>query len=388
VAFQFTGQGSHHPGMAAALYARFPAAREVLDACEQHYRDLTGDSLLATLCGEDSGEAPLVGTDAAQPALFALQCALVRLWRDCGVEPYAVTGHSVGEYAALYAAGALSLQDGVRLTTERGRLMQRRCAPGAMVAAPLDRASALALAAEVPGLEPAVSNGDRAQVLAGPVAAVDRACELLDDRGTPGQRLPVTRAFHTALMEPMLEEFRKVLDDVDFRPVLLPFVSALDGATRPPGWIPDPDHFLRHTREPVRFDQALHGIGAGHCPTYGYCPPCGAAPGSTPSGARQRGCTARERTSPGRRSWPAAAADASRCPDTDSSTRTTGRGRSRRPSAREHQRAREPKWFSKRQRSHGYCTVSSRRPPGISAGIRRRSSATRTSSTSVPTRCR
>ncbi|GGX29072.1 type I polyketide synthase [Streptomyces lomondensis] len=255
VAFQFTGQGSQYPGMAAALYARFPA---VLDACDHHHRDLTGDSLLAALTTE---EGPLRDTDTAQPALFALQCALVRLWHETGVEPHAVTGHSVGEYAALYAAGALSLQDGVRLTTARGRLMWRRCAPGAMVAAPLDRAAALALAAEVPGLEPAVSNGDRAQVLAGPVAAVDRACALLEERGTPGQRLPVTRAFHTALMEPMLEEFRKVLDDVEFRPVGIPFVSALDGAVRPPGWIPDTDHLLRHTREPVRFDEALRGIG-------------------------------------------------------------------------------------------------------------------------------
>ncbi|MFH8662957.1 type I polyketide synthase [Streptomyces afghaniensis] len=230
VAFQFTGQGSHHSGTATVLYARFPAVRDVLDACEQHYSDLTGDSLLAALCTEDSGEAPRGGTDTGQPALFALQCALVRLWRDCGVAPHAVTGHSAGEYAALYAAGALSLEDGLRLTTERGRLMQQRCAPGAMVAAPLDRATAIALAAEVPGLEPAVTNGARAQVLAGPVAAVERACALLDERGTPGQRIP--------------------------------FVSALDGTTRPPGWIPGTDHFLRHTREPVRFDEALRAIGA------------------------------------------------------------------------------------------------------------------------------
>ncbi|MDF3150302.1 acyltransferase domain-containing protein, partial [Streptomyces sp. T21Q-yed] len=95
-----------------------------------------------------------------------------------------------------------------------------------------------------------------------PVEAVERVCALLDERGTPGQLLPVTRAFHTALMQPMLEEFRKVLDDVDFRPVRIPFVSALDGVTRPPGWTPDADHFVRHTREPVRFDEALRGIGA------------------------------------------------------------------------------------------------------------------------------
>ncbi|MFF6979884.1 type I polyketide synthase [Streptomyces sp. NPDC008343] len=272
VAFQFTGQGSQYAGMADALYERFAVVREVLDACDDHYRDLTGDSLLAALRTADaSGEGtpehtpdgPFAGTDTAQPALFALQCALVRLWRDTGIEPYAVTGHSVGEYAALHAAGALSLHDGLRLTTERGRLMQQRCAPGAMVAAALDREAALALAAEVPGLEPAVTNGGRAQVLAGPVEAVERACALLDERGTPGRRLTVTRAFHTALMEPMLEEFRKILDDVDFRPVRIGFVSALDGVTRPPGWTPDADYFLRHTREPVRFDEALRGIGDG-----------------------------------------------------------------------------------------------------------------------------
>ncbi|MFE5812631.1 type I polyketide synthase [Streptomyces sp. NPDC056479] len=259
VAFQFTGQGSQYPGMAAALHERFPVAREVLDACEHHYRELTGSRLFSDEAAADGAQQD---TDTAQPALFALQCALVRLWRETGVEPYAVTGHSVGEYAALYAAGALSLDDGLRLTIERGRLMQRRCAPGAMVAAPLDRAAALALAAEIPGLEPAVTNGPRAQVLAGTVEAVDRACALLDDRGTPGRRLPVTRAFHTALMEPMLEEFRKVLADVALRPVRIPFVSALDGVTRPPGWTPDAEHFVRHTREPVRFDLALHGIGA------------------------------------------------------------------------------------------------------------------------------
>ncbi|MFE5917908.1 type I polyketide synthase [Streptomyces sp. NPDC056468] len=271
VAFQFTGQGSQYAGMADALHERFPVVREVLDACDDHYRDLTGDSLLAAPRASDaSGEeapdrtpdGPLPGTDTAQPALYALQCALVRLWRDAGIEPYAVTGHSVGEYAALYAAGALSLDDGLRLTIERGRLMQQRCAPGAMVAAALDREAALALAAEVPGLELAVINAARAQVLAGPAEAVERACALLDERGTPGQRLKVTRAFHTALMEPMLEEFRKILDDVEFQPVRIPFVSALDGMPRAPGWTPDADYFLRHTREPVRYDEALRGIGA------------------------------------------------------------------------------------------------------------------------------
>ncbi|EGX56499.1 putative type-I PKS, partial [Streptomyces zinciresistens K42] len=261
VAFQFTGQGSHHPGTAAAPYARFPVVRDVLDTCERQYRALTGASLAGVLHGRDDG--PAGDTDTAQPALFALQCALVDLWRETGVAPHTVTGHSVGEYAALYAAGALSLGDGLRLTAERGRLMQRRCAPGAMAAVPLDREAALALAAEVPGLEAAVTNGERSHVLAGPVTAVDRACALLDARGVPSRRLPVARAFHTALMDPVLEEFGKVLADASFRPVRIPFVSALDGVERPPGWTPDAAHLVRHTREAVRYDRALRTVGAG-----------------------------------------------------------------------------------------------------------------------------
>ncbi|MFG2530784.1 type I polyketide synthase [Streptomyces sp. NPDC048516] len=261
VAFQFAGQAGPYPGMATALYERFPTVRSVLDTGERRYRDLTGGSLFTGLLGNGSPTGGLWHTDTAQPALFALQCALVQLWRDAGIAPDFVAGHSVGEYAALYAAGALSLDDGLRVTAMRGRLMQQRCLPGAMTAVALDREAAHALAAEVPGLELSVTNGERARVLAGPATAVDRLDALLDERGIPGERLPVARAFHTALMEPMLEEFRTVLGEVAFRPLRIPFVSGLDGMTRPPGWAPDAEYLIRHTREPVRFDKALREIG-------------------------------------------------------------------------------------------------------------------------------
>ncbi|MBB5121988.1 type-I PKS [Streptomyces eurocidicus] len=262
VGLMFTGQASPYPGMATALYERFPAVREVLDACERLHADRYGGSLLDGLLG--TGAPPGDGvwpTDTAQPALFALQCAIVRLWRDAGLAPDAVTGHSVGEYAALHAAGALSVQDGLRLTAERGRLMRHRCAPGGMVAVPLDRAAAAALAAEVPGLEHAVTNGARGQVLAGPAAAVDTLLALLDERGIRGERLPVDRAFHTAAMDPALAPLRAVLAEVTFRPVTVPFVSGLDGRVHGPGWTPDAGYCLRQTREPVRFDLALRALG-------------------------------------------------------------------------------------------------------------------------------
>ncbi|WEH38920.1 beta-ketoacyl synthase N-terminal-like domain-containing protein [Streptomyces sp. AM 2-1-1] len=267
IVHQFTGQGALYPGAAADLYERFPVVREVLDHCERLHRELTGEPLLAGLLtdgpvpgGGGGAEGGVWPTGTAQPALYALQCALVRLWQEAGVAPEAVTGHSVGEYAALYAAGALTLADGLELVTARGRLMRRLCPPGAMVAAAVDQESAASLVAAVPGLELAVTNGELARVLAGPVASVDRACTLLDGRGTPYERLAVDRAFHTALTEPMLDEFRALAEKMPFAPLRIPLISSLDGRTRAPGWVPDPDHLVRHAREPVRFDEALRTV--------------------------------------------------------------------------------------------------------------------------------
>ncbi|MGK5632869.1 acyltransferase domain-containing protein, partial [Streptomyces sp. URMC 123] len=208
------------------------------------------------------GPAEVWDTGTAQPALFALQCALVRLWRDAGPAPAVTAGHSVGEFAALYAAGALALEDGLRATAERGLLMRRHCAPGGMVAVVADAATAEALAGEVPGLEWAVANGERAQVLAGPDGAVERLLGLLERRGIRGERLPVDRAFHTALVEPALDRLRAVLDTVAFRPLRTAFVSGVDGSVHPAGWTPDAAYVLRQTRSRVRFDGVLRGLGS------------------------------------------------------------------------------------------------------------------------------
>ncbi|MFD6656459.1 type I polyketide synthase [Streptomyces parvus] len=265
VVFQFTGQGSLRPGAAAALYERFPVVREVLDICEEHHRHRTDESLLPILATGD--KEPLDGglsTATAQPALYALQCALVRLWQEAGIQPSAVTGHSVGEYAALHAAGALSLEDGLALSAHRGRLMRDHCKPGLMVAVMLGREEATELAASCPGVELAVTNGKRSQVLAGPVADMEALCALLTDRDIAHERLGVDRAFHTATMDPMLDGFRAILATTRFTPVRTPFISSLDGRTRPPGWTPDAEYLLRHVRRPVRYDAALGSVAAEH----------------------------------------------------------------------------------------------------------------------------
>jgi acyl transferase domain-containing protein len=268
VAFMFSGQGGAYVGMAAALHERFTPVRETLRDFERQYQDAYGESLLDWLTGGPVGGpvGPVEAspdTASAQPALFALQYAITMLWRQVGVVPSVITGHSVGEYAALCAADAISAEDGLRLTAERGRLMRRHCAPGAMVAIASDLRTAERLAAEVAGVELAGANGPNQQVLAGPPAAIERLRAILTDRNITGKRLPVGHAFHTRAMEAMLPDYRALLQDVAVKPVTVPFISGLDGRLRPAGWTPDADYFLRHIRQPVRFDKVLRTLGGG-----------------------------------------------------------------------------------------------------------------------------
>ncbi len=257
----FGGQGSPYPGMARPLYDRFSVVREVLDECEKFHKEAGGASLLGPLL-DPAPVAPghVWETQTAQPALFAFQMALARLWEHFGVTPALTAGHSVGEYAALCAAGAFSLADGVRLTTLRGRMMQRGTSPGGMVAALAGREQVDELLAKLPGLELAAANGTGSHVLAGPTGAVDEACGLLEDNGVSVRRLPVDRAFHTTALAPVLDELRDVLATVSFAPLTTAFVSSVDGTVRAEGWMPDVEYFVRQARDPVRFDAVLERI--------------------------------------------------------------------------------------------------------------------------------
>ncbi|MDQ0601388.1 acyl transferase domain-containing protein [Streptomyces canus] len=198
-------------------------------------------------------------TAFAQPAIFALQVAQLRLWRSWGVRPGSVAGHSVGEYAALCAAGALSLADGMRLLCRRGRLMQDT-APGAMLAVFADRDRVRELAAEVGRVELAVSNGPGHQVLAGPPDAIAEAHRRLTEQGLTGAPLPVDRAFHSALLDPVLDELRAAAEKAELRPVEIEFVSGLDGVAHPPGWLPDADHLVRQARRTADFHAVLRTL--------------------------------------------------------------------------------------------------------------------------------
>ncbi|MEI5035480.1 acyltransferase domain-containing protein [Streptomyces sp. S1A(2023)] len=196
-------------------------------------------------------------TAFAQPALFALQIAQARLWERLGITPARVAGHSVGAYAALCVAGALETEDAMRLVCGRGRLMLERAAPGAMVSAFVPRARVRELLAAVPGLELAVVNGVGHHVLGGPPEAVDAARVLLAARGEAYEVLAVDRAFHTALLDPALEEFRVLADKAEPRPLRTEFVDGIDGTVRPVGWRPDAAYLVAQARRTADFAAVL-----------------------------------------------------------------------------------------------------------------------------------
>ncbi|MER7585143.1 MupA/Atu3671 family FMN-dependent luciferase-like monooxygenase [Kitasatospora sp. NPDC097691] len=262
LAFAYSGQGSD-PRPLLAMLRTHPATGHLILECDEEYRRLTGTGLLARLDALPPDPLP---TELAQPALFAAQTAATELWRGRGLRPDHVLGHSIGEYAALWAAGGISTATGIRLTTLRGRLMQGT-APGAMLAVRADLALAERIATAA-GFSVAAENAADSHVLSGPAEEVDQAAALLDAEGTTWRRLPVDRAFHSALLDPILAEFRREAGRYDYRPIRTSFACGLDGTVLPPGAVIGPDYLAAQLRGPVRFRHLPAALEATGCRGY------------------------------------------------------------------------------------------------------------------------
>lgn len=261
VVFVFPGQGTQHPNMALDLYREEPVFRDTVDQCAELLQPELGFDIRIVLYPTDAeksaAEAQLSQTKLTQPALFVIEYALAKLWMAWGVTPSAMIGHSIGEYVAACLAGVLSLADALRLIAIRGRLMQAM-PEGAMLAVPLREAELLT---QLPaGVELAAVNGPSACIAAGPVEGIELLSQRLASQGVLTRRLRTSHAFHTYMMEPMLDEFAQTVASCQLQAPHIPYLSNVTGTWIQAQQATDPSYWSRHLRQTVKFDDGVREL--------------------------------------------------------------------------------------------------------------------------------
>jgi len=252
-AFAFSGQGSQYPGVGEALYRREATYRDAVDRCAESLTHAIGRDMRDILFG-DGGE--IHETRFTQPALFVTEYALACLWRQWGVTPKAMIGHSIGEYVAAHLAGVMSLDDALRIVATRGRLMQA-CQPGAMAAVHLPAAE---LTSMLPAdIEIAAVNGPALCAVSGPTERLHAWLKTLSARDVQFAILKTSHAFHSSMMEPALPGFIAAFENISLSAPTVPYISNLTGAWITPREATSPDYYAAQLRRPVQF---LAGVRA------------------------------------------------------------------------------------------------------------------------------
>ncbi len=288
VVFMFSGQGSQYVNMGLELYQTEPTFRAEIDLCleilkglmDYHVKEILypGDAVHGISDESDENDEsetseasdrnslllnrshtpPIDQTEIAQPLLFAFEYALARLLMKWGIKPYAMIGHSIGEYTAACLAGVFSLEDALRVVVLRGRLMQAMPA-GSMLSVrlPENRLKTLLSEHKELALDLAAVNSDNLCVVSGPDQAAAAFEKILAETDCDTRKLHTSHAFHSSMMDPVLEEFQEKVKEIHLDKPKMPFISNLTG-----DWIAyeqavDPGYWTRHLRQTIRFANGL-----------------------------------------------------------------------------------------------------------------------------------
>ncbi|HYO54553.1 beta-ketoacyl synthase N-terminal-like domain-containing protein, partial [Archangium sp.] len=261
VVFLFPGQGAQYVGMGRGLYETEPVFRQHVDECCERLVPSLGldlrEILYVSEAQSEEASQKLLRTSIAQPALFVIEYALARLWMSMGLAPEAMIGHSLGEYVAACVAGVFSLEDALQLVAYRGQLMEK-LPGGAMVSIHLPEKEVRGLLR--PGVALAAVNAPSLCVASGPTEAIEELEAELVRRKVEHRRLHTSHAFHSEMMEPVMEAFAGRMRGVKLSPPRLPYISNLTGTWMTAADATNPRYWVEQLRQPVRFSEGVEAL--------------------------------------------------------------------------------------------------------------------------------